>query len=102
MLVPSWHRGKQINGAGFPMSTSDCGHLRGAADRQKACRHNAELCRQMALESTDNEAREAWLMMADNWLAIIPHALIREWETSSPHARARRKAGSHEAKEDLI
>jgi hypothetical protein len=56
----------------------------------------------MALESTDNEAREAWLMMADNWLAIIPHALIREWETSSPHARARRKAGSHEAKEDLI
>lgn len=60
---------------------------------QNECRRNAAWCERMAFESTSEETRAAWLMMAENWAAMIPYALLREWEeTPSPYARARRKA----------
>jgi len=65
---------------------------------QSECRRNAAWCERMAFESPSEETRAAWLMMAENWMAMIPHALLREWEdTPSPHARARRKASADPA-----
>jgi len=65
---------------------------------QHECRRKAAWCERMAFESTNQETRTAWLMMAENWTAMIPHALLREWDdTPSPHSRARRKASANPA-----
>jgi len=60
--------------------------------RHQECRLRAALCRKMAAQTVNNESWTAFLMMADTWMALIPQALLREWEENpSPFAFSRRK-----------
>jgi hypothetical protein len=59
------------------------GWRRSVVQQHEDYRRNAMFCGAMAMRTADHDARALWMMMQENWTAMIPPALLVEWEAPS-------------------